>query len=104
MKVPSPCHRCAMAKTSRARHRRRRDRGLTRETEYSPIHDSTRARAGGEKGAAHVSLGLAPKNRTVTGGRIAYGAGPFEGSAPALLPVQPAWSPVAEFGGYYRGS
>jgi predicted amidohydrolase YtcJ len=37
---------------------------------------------------------------TVTGGEVVHGAGPFEDLAPELPPVQPAWSPVARFGGY----
>jgi predicted amidohydrolase YtcJ len=41
---------------------------------------------------------------TVTGGQVVHGAGTFEGLAPELPPVQPAWSPVARFGGYYRSS
>ncbi|MCL4768460.1 MAG: amidohydrolase [Hyphomicrobiaceae bacterium] len=39
---------------------------------------------------------------TVTGGQIVHGAGPFEDLAPGLPPVQPDWSPVARFNGYYR--
>jgi predicted amidohydrolase YtcJ len=39
---------------------------------------------------------------TVTGGQIVYGAGPFGDLAAELPPVQPDWSPVTQFGGYYR--
>jgi len=40
---------------------------------------------------------------TVTGGDIVYAAAPFDDFAPPdLTPVSPAWSPVAEFGGYHR--
>lgn len=37
---------------------------------------------------------------TVTGGRIVYAAGEYEGLDEELPPVGPAWSPVAHFGGY----
>ncbi|WEO94761.1 amidohydrolase [Streptomyces sp. FXJ1.172] len=37
---------------------------------------------------------------TVTGGRIVYAAGTYEGLDEELPPVSPAWSPVAHFGGY----
>ena len=37
---------------------------------------------------------------TVVNGRVVYGAGEFTPLAPPPLPVSPAWSPVAEFGGY----
>ncbi|MET9453121.1 amidohydrolase [Streptomyces cinerochromogenes] len=37
---------------------------------------------------------------TVTGGRIVYAAGEYEGLDEELPPVSPAWSPVAHFGGY----
>jgi hypothetical protein len=41
---------------------------------------------------------------TVTGGDVVYAANPFDEFAPPdLSPVSPAWSPVAEFGGYSRG-
>lgn len=39
---------------------------------------------------------------TVVGGRIVYGAGEYAALAPELPPVQPAWSPVAHYGGFYR--
>ncbi|MEE4162155.1 MAG: amidohydrolase [Woeseiaceae bacterium] len=39
---------------------------------------------------------------TVMGGRVVYGAGEFAGRAARIEPVQPAWSPVAAFGGYFR--
>jgi len=42
---------------------------------------------------------------TVTGGTVVYAAGPFEELAPAALPpVNPAWSPVAFYGGYQRST
>lgn len=37
---------------------------------------------------------------TVTGGRIVYAAGEYEGLDEELPSVTPAWSPVAHFGGY----
>jgi predicted amidohydrolase YtcJ len=37
---------------------------------------------------------------TVTGGRIVYAAGEYEGLDEELPPVSPSWSPVAHFGGY----
>lgn len=37
---------------------------------------------------------------TVTGGRIVYAAGEYEGLDEELPPVGPDWSPVAHFGGY----
>ncbi|MGW4736019.1 amidohydrolase [Streptomyces shenzhenensis] len=37
---------------------------------------------------------------TVTGGRIVYAAGEYEGLDEELPPVSPGWSPVAHFGGY----
>ncbi len=40
---------------------------------------------------------------TIVGGEPTYGAGDFESLAPWDLPVDPDWSPVAQFGGYYRG-
>jgi hypothetical protein len=39
---------------------------------------------------------------TVVGGKIVYGAGDFGPLAPPPLPVLPDWSPVKEYGGYYR--
>ncbi|MFD1327196.1 amidohydrolase [Mycoplana ramosa] len=39
---------------------------------------------------------------TVTGGQIVYGADSFGDLAPELPPIQPAWSPVAQFGGFHR--
>jgi predicted amidohydrolase YtcJ len=42
---------------------------------------------------------------TVTGGDIVYAAAPFDGVAPAPLPeVSPAWSPVAQYGGYQNSA
>ncbi|MFF3878816.1 amidohydrolase [Streptomyces sp. NPDC001978] len=37
---------------------------------------------------------------TITGGRIVYAAGEYEGLDEQLPPVSPLWSPVAHFGGY----
>ncbi len=37
---------------------------------------------------------------TIVGGKVSYGAGEFERLAPSSIPVSPAWSPVAKFGGY----
>jgi hypothetical protein len=31
---------------------------------------------------------------------VVYGAGDYAPLAPAALPVSPAWSPVAAYGGY----
>jgi hypothetical protein len=39
---------------------------------------------------------------TVVGGSVVHGEGPFAGLAPPLPKAMPDWSPVAEFGGYYR--
>lgn len=39
---------------------------------------------------------------TVVGGDVVYGAGDFASLAPPLPPVSPAWSPVINYGGYYR--
>jgi len=39
---------------------------------------------------------------TVTGGEIVYATKEFEGLASELPPIEPAWSPVARFGGYQR--
>ncbi|MFB9575950.1 amidohydrolase [Streptomyces yanii] len=41
---------------------------------------------------------------TVVGGRIVYASAEYEGLAEALPPVNPAWSPVAHFGGYQGGA
>ena len=41
---------------------------------------------------------------TIMGGKIVHGSGDFAPLAPPLPPVSPDWSPVAGFGGYYRGS
>lgn len=40
---------------------------------------------------------------TVVGGEVVYGAEEFADLNPPLLPVRPAWSPVARFGGYFGG-
>jgi hypothetical protein len=37
---------------------------------------------------------------TVVGGRIVYAVGEFEGLAAPAQPVEPAWSPIAHYGGY----
>ena len=37
---------------------------------------------------------------TVTSGRVTHAAGPYEGMASELPPIEPAWSPVREFGGW----
>jgi predicted amidohydrolase YtcJ len=39
---------------------------------------------------------------TVVDGKIVYGADDFAQLAPPPLPVLPDWSPVKEYGGYYR--
>jgi predicted amidohydrolase YtcJ len=39
---------------------------------------------------------------TIVDGRVVYAAGPFARLAPPALPVSPGWSPVKEFGGYFR--
>jgi len=41
---------------------------------------------------------------TIMGGKIVHGNGDFAHLAPPLPPVSPDWSPVAGYGGYYRGS
>lgn len=41
---------------------------------------------------------------TVVGGRIVYASAEYEGLDEALPPVNPAWSPVAHFGGYQGGA
>lgn len=38
---------------------------------------------------------------TIVGGQIVYGAGPYQNLGLKLPPVQPAWSPVAHYGGYF---
>lgn len=38
---------------------------------------------------------------TVMNGKIVYGAGEFRGRTTALNPIEPAWSPVSTFGGYF---
>lgn len=40
---------------------------------------------------------------TVTGGKPVYGTGSFAGAVEALPEIQPAWSPVRDYGGYQRG-
>ena len=40
---------------------------------------------------------------TIVGGAVVYGAGPFEPLAPPLPPISPNWSPVARYGGSFRG-
>jgi predicted amidohydrolase YtcJ len=39
---------------------------------------------------------------TIVDGKVVYGAGPYQGLAPALPPVIPAWSPLPRFGSFYR--
>ena len=39
---------------------------------------------------------------TVVGGNVVYGADEFASLGPPPLPVRPAWSPVAAYGGYAR--
>ena len=40
---------------------------------------------------------------TITGGQVTHAAGPFDGMAPDLPPIEPQWSPVAVFGGWQGG-
>lgn len=40
---------------------------------------------------------------TIVAGAPVFGEGPYAEFAPPLPDVLPAWSPVAQFGGYYRG-
>ncbi|MEM7600170.1 MAG: amidohydrolase [Verrucomicrobiota bacterium] len=47
---------------------------------------------------------LIRSNLTVVGGRVVHGAEGFKDRAPELPPLQPEWSPVNEFGGFYRPS
>lgn len=39
---------------------------------------------------------------TVVDGKIVYGAGAFAAESPALPALQPAWSPLKEFGSFYQ--
>jgi predicted amidohydrolase YtcJ len=39
---------------------------------------------------------------TIVGGKVVYGADDFARLSPPPLPVLPDWSPVKEYGGYYR--
>jgi len=41
---------------------------------------------------------------TVVGGTIVHASGPFASHAPPPIPVLPEWSPVAMFGGHWRGA
>lgn len=41
---------------------------------------------------------------TITGGRIVYGAGEFEKLVDALPSLEPEWSPVNVFGGYFNAA
>lgn len=41
---------------------------------------------------------------TVLGGRVVHAAAPFASLAPPPLKVSPDWSPVAFYGGYWRGA
>ncbi|WP_204366843.1 amidohydrolase [Mycobacterium sp. UM_CSW] len=38
---------------------------------------------------------------TMVGGEVVYATAEFEGLDQSLQPIEPAWSPVARFGGYY---
>lgn len=40
---------------------------------------------------------------TITGGRPVYGTGEFSGLAPSLPAIQPGWSPVTHYGGFFSG-
>ncbi len=40
---------------------------------------------------------------TMVDGKVVHGAGPFAPLSPPALPILPAWSPVAKFGGHLRG-
>ena len=40
---------------------------------------------------------------TITNGKVVYGAGDFSARMDPLSPIEPAWSPVREFGGYHQG-
>lgn len=50
-----------------------------------------------ESDIAHIRSDL-----TLLGGKIVHGSGDFQSNSPALPPVLPDWSPVANFGGYAR--
>ncbi len=39
---------------------------------------------------------------TIVGGQVVYAADNFKDLAPQTLPINPSWSPVAIFGGYYN--
>lgn len=39
---------------------------------------------------------------TILGGKVVYADGPFKEIAPPPIPVMPDWSPVTQFGGYWR--
>jgi predicted amidohydrolase YtcJ len=41
---------------------------------------------------------------TIVGGKVVYAAGSFTKLAPPPLPVSPDWSPVKNYGGYFRAS
>lgn len=41
---------------------------------------------------------------TALGGTIVHATAPFAANAPAPIPVSPEWSPVAKFGGHWRGA
>jgi predicted amidohydrolase YtcJ len=40
---------------------------------------------------------------TITNGKVVYGSGDFSARMAPLAPIEPAWSPVREFGGYRGG-
>ena len=41
---------------------------------------------------------------TLFGGKPVYGTGSFADLVPKLLPIEPAWSPVTSYGGFYTSS
>ncbi len=47
-------------------------------------------------------LKLIESELTITGGKPVYGTGEFATLAPQLPAIQPAWSPVAHYGGFYQ--
>ena len=52
----------------------------------------------GDEDVRHIESEL-----TITGGKPVYGAGEFRDLVAPLEPIQPVWSPVASFGGFYSG-
>ena len=49
---------------------------------------------------ADAEIETIESNLTVVNGRVVFANGPFQSYAPKLPPIQPAWSPVRQFGGY----